>query len=191
MIFYLNLFEGNIIRVTFPFSPEALEKVKQFSIRNWNQDIKCWEISLRIAHEIPSVLGVEIPQKIKDEYNRIYTYKPIVFNPSLLRPEIIPYPFQRVGIEFLSSHKNALLSDEVGLGKTLQSISSALHLNCKKVLVVSHGGPMWIFLSLLKEIDTDRHFIKIYNLAYIKLQSDGMDFTIKKTKGIRVKHRNK
>ena len=136
MIFYLNLFEGNIIRVTFPFSPEALEKVKQFSIRNWNQDIKCWEISLRIAHEIPSVLGVEIPQKIKDEYNRIYTYKPIVFNPSLLRPEIIPYPFQRVGIEFLSSHKNALLSDEVGLGKTLQAISSALHLNCKKVLVV-------------------------------------------------------
>jgi len=136
MTFYLNLFEGNIIRVTFPFSPEALEKVKQFSIRNWNQDIKCWEIPLRVAHEIPSVLDVEIPQKIKDEYNRIYTYKPVLFNPSLLRPEIIPYPFQRVGIEFLASHKNALLSDEVGLGKTLQSISAALHLNCKKVLVI-------------------------------------------------------
>lgn len=135
-IFYLNLFEGNIIRITFQYSPEAVEKVKQFSLRNWNQDLKCWEIPLRIAYEIPEVLGQQIPQNIKEAYEHIYVKKHVSYNPTLLNPEIIPYPFQISGIEFLSTNKNSLLSDEVGLGKTLQAISTTLHLNCKKILVV-------------------------------------------------------
>jgi SNF2 family DNA or RNA helicase len=135
-MFYLNLFEGNIIRVTFPYSPEAVEKVKQFSSRNWNQDLSCWEIPLKAAPEIPSVLNMEIPKNIKEAYDNIYSLKPVLYNPTLLRPEIKPYSFQIQGIEFGATHKNILLSDEVGLGKTLQSITISLHLDCKKILVV-------------------------------------------------------
>ncbi len=134
--YVLKFLDSNIIRIFFQYSPETVNKVKSFSIRMWNPELKCWEIPLRICLEIPIVLGVQIPQDIKERYEYIYVPNPVKFNPSLLRPEIIPYPFQISGIEFLSSNKNSLLSDDVGLGKTLQAISAAIHLNCKKILVV-------------------------------------------------------
>jgi SNF2 family DNA or RNA helicase len=125
MTFHFNIIEGNTVRVTFPYSPEAVEKVKQFSSRSWNQDLKCWEIPLRIVNEIPRVLNVEIPQNIKSAYEHVFVPKPVIFNPSLLRPEIKLYPFQIEGIEFLATHKNALLADEVGCldGDTIISIN--------------------------------------------------------------------
>ncbi|HUD44086.1 MAG TPA: histidine phosphatase family protein [Patescibacteria group bacterium] len=53
----------------------------------------------------------------------------------------------------------------------------------KTVLVVAHGGPMWMFLVKLGFSDY-QHFLEINNLAHIKLESDGVDFFIKETKGI-------
>ncbi len=136
MTFTLSLVEGNIIRIFFSYTPESVEACKQFSVRNYNSELRCWEIPLNICSEIPSVLKIEIPTNIKEAYENLYVQKYITYNPSLLNPEIKPYPFQISGIEFLSTTKNALLSDEVGLGKTLQAISASLHLNCKKVLVI-------------------------------------------------------
>jgi SNF2 family DNA or RNA helicase len=134
--YFLTLTDDNLIRIRFQYNQEAVEKVKSFSVRNWNSENTCWEIPLNICYEIPQILGVQIPQDIKERYEYIYVPKPVKYNPNLLRPEIKPYNFQISGIEFLASNKNSLLSDEVGLGKTLQAIATALHLNCKKVLVV-------------------------------------------------------
>ncbi len=53
----------------------------------------------------------------------------------------------------------------------------------KTVLVVSHGGPIWMMLSMLKKIDTDG-FIRIENLGYLVLGFDGKNFEIKKMKRI-------
>lgn len=135
-MFKLELSKENTIRITFPYSPEAVETIKKFSIRNWNQEGKYWEIPLRIANEIPQILGIEIPLNIREQYEHIYVPKIVKFDPSILNSGIIPYPFQISGIEFLSSYKNALLSDEVGLGKTLQAIATALMLKCNKILVI-------------------------------------------------------
>jgi len=56
----------------------------------------------------------------------------------------------------------------------------------KKVLVVSHGGPMRLFLIHLG-FDSYENFTeaKIDNLAYIKILCDGVDFFIKETFGIK------
>lgn len=134
--YILDLIDNNVIRIFFSYSSKSVELVKSFSIRTWNPELKCWEIPLKICPEIPKILGIQIPQNIKDVYEYIYIPKPIKFNPNLLKQEVKPYPFQISGVEFLSSNKNSLLADDVGLGKTLQSIATALHLNCKKVLVV-------------------------------------------------------
>jgi len=135
-LYTFNLVENNIIRIFFPYCKESVETVRTFSERIWNPELVCWEIPLRICNEIPEILGVQIPQVIKEKYEHIYVLKPVKFNSSLLRPEIKLYPFQISGIEFLSSNKNSLLSDDVGLGKTPQAIATALHLNCKRVLIV-------------------------------------------------------
>jgi len=136
MNYTLTLTEDNIIRIRFPYSPEAVEKVKSFSERSWNPEKTCWEIPLNLYYEIPEKLGIGIPQDIKEKYEYIYVKKPIKYSPLFLKPEIVPYDFQIAGIEFLASNKNVLLADEVGLGKTLQAIIASLHLGCKKILVI-------------------------------------------------------
>lgn len=52
----------------------------------------------------------------------------------------------------------------------------------KKVLIVSHGGVMRVLLNHLS--DTTYLTGSIPNLAYIKLESDGVDFFIKEKYGI-------
>lgn len=134
--YYITLTDDNIIRIRFQYNQEAIEKVKSFSIRNWNPTDSCWEIPLRICYEIPEKLGIQIPSDVLERYQHIYIPESIKFNQNLLKSNTKLYPFQIPGIEFLASNKNVLLSDEVGLGKTLQAISAAIHLNCKRVLVI-------------------------------------------------------
>lgn len=57
----------------------------------------------------------------------------------------------------------------------------------KTVLVVSHGGPMRAILIHLGFATYDNlNEGKINNLSYIKLKSDGVDFFIEETDGIRI-----
>ncbi len=55
----------------------------------------------------------------------------------------------------------------------------------KNILVVSHGGVMKLLLIHFGSASYDNYeklFVK--NTSYIKLESDGVDFFIKETKGI-------
>jgi len=54
----------------------------------------------------------------------------------------------------------------------------------KTILVVTHAGTMWMFLVKLG-FYSYKGWISIGNLAYIKLESDGVDFFVKETKGIK------
>ncbi len=58
----------------------------------------------------------------------------------------------------------------------------------KTVLVVSHGGAMralLIHLGFGTSLEVD--FGSVHNLGYVKIESDGVDFVIKKTDGIEKK----
>lgn len=54
----------------------------------------------------------------------------------------------------------------------------------KKVLIATHGGIVRIFLIKLGLLIYSHDRVEIKNLAYIKLESDGIDFFVKETKGI-------
>lgn len=60
-----------------------------------------------------------------------------------------PFPFQRVGINWLLNKERALLGDQMGLGKSLQSIIAALELKAEKILIVC---PNSLKLNWAKEI---------------------------------------
>jgi probable phosphoglycerate mutase len=55
----------------------------------------------------------------------------------------------------------------------------------KNILVVTHGGVMRVFLILLGRL-THGSDVRIGNLSYLKLESDGLEFFIKETKGINI-----
>lgn len=61
------------------------------------------------------------------------------------------YPFQEIGAKFLSEHSHALLADEQGLGKTIQSIRAMNELQARKVLIVC---PASVKYNWAREIET-------------------------------------
>lgn len=46
------------------------------------------------------------------------------------------FPYQKIGVDFLSQRRFALLADEMGLGKTAQAILGAKAVNAKNILVI-------------------------------------------------------
>jgi broad specificity phosphatase PhoE len=56
----------------------------------------------------------------------------------------------------------------------------------KTVLIVTHGGVIWLFLLHLGIIKYEQREIKIKNTAYLKLLCDGVDFLVKEIEGIEV-----
>ncbi len=88
---------------------------------------------------------------------------------------------------FSYKHHPSIESDEELISRLLPFLREiAVSYAGKSVLVVSHGGPIRAMLIHLG-IGTYEDEIKIANLAYIKLESDGVDFFVKETKGISIK----
>jgi broad specificity phosphatase PhoE len=93
---------------------------------------------------------------------------------------------------FSYKHDPSVESDEEVMARFLTFLREIAITNPgKKILIVTHGGPMRILLSKLKAIKDNIYFLEISNLAYIKLESDGVDFFVKETKGIENKKRQK
>lgn len=84
-------------------------------------------------------------------------------------------------------HHPSIESDEELMARLLPFLrETAVSLPGKTVLIVSHGGPlrtMAVHLGLASYGDE----IGVENLSYIKLESDGVDFFVKETKGISIK----
>ena len=77
-------------------------------------------------------------------------------------------PFQVAGISFLAAHENALLADQMGLGKTIQAIGFVNWLSCvKSVLIVCPASlkinwynelKKWLIHKLSIGIATSKHW---------------------------------
>lgn len=54
----------------------------------------------------------------------------------LSKSKKIPYEFQKEGVKFLLDRKKSILADDMGMGKTNQSIIAALESGCSKILII-------------------------------------------------------
>lgn len=78
-----------------------------------------------------------------------------------LASDITPYSFQNQGIAFMANNKRVILADDMGTGKTLQSLSAVAVLDSYPLLVVC---PLVVKGNWLKEI---RRFYPTKSVAYI------------------------
>ncbi len=87
--------------------------------------------------------------------------------------------------QFIYKHHPKIESIKEVMDRFLNHLKQIANKNKNKtILVVTHGGPMWMFLAVLKKIDTNIKYIGIKNLAYMVLEFNGKNFEIKKTSGI-------
>ncbi|MEM3502787.1 MAG: DEAD/DEAH box helicase [Nitrososphaeria archaeon] len=61
------------------------------------------------------------------------------------------YPYQRVGIKFLTTHGNKILADEMGLGKSVQVIGALLSLKANSYLIVVPNSLKYTWFNEIKK----------------------------------------
>jgi len=47
------------------------------------------------------------------------------------------YPYQKAGVDYILKNKKVIIGDEMGLGKTPQAIATFVHLNSKRVVIIT------------------------------------------------------
>ncbi len=124
------------------------DRIRMIPGSNWDTERKQWHVPLswgscqvmRGIFQQDLSLGPELKQWATE--HKSYIVDPaIALRPSLEVPEMMAsepklYPFQRVGVKFLSTVQRGLLADDMGSGKTIQIIRALAHLGRHKVLVV-------------------------------------------------------
>jgi len=125
--------ESNMIRLSFPYDPNYVQRIKTLPkpFCSYDPETKTWMIPrpqwrnfMSLFKDVP----VQIPEEQADEFSFLEDpWKiPSISNIEGFRGEL--YPFQKKGVGFLVTRKSCLLADELGLGKTVQSIAASLEL---------------------------------------------------------------
>ena len=139
-----TLEEKDRVRLNFPYSYELVQKVKEVPGREYDLASKTWTIPAihyRKFRQVNPWIQVEAEsaadKKSLDELAN-FTYAPVALRPAdNFTGEL--YPFQAESVGFLLARKKALLSEEMGLGKTVSTIAAAQVLRnqgkIRKVLV--------------------------------------------------------
>jgi SWI/SNF-related matrix-associated actin-dependent regulator 1 of chromatin subfamily A len=113
------------------YDPNAIPLLRSMPGARWNPDKKRWTVSIK-----PSDLGrvIEVCEKLKisvpDSLRKASDEGTADSQEADQRSERLRsdgkglFPFQKIGVKWISLHDRALISDEQGLGKTLESLLS-------------------------------------------------------------------
>jgi SWI/SNF-related matrix-associated actin-dependent regulator of chromatin subfamily A-like protein 1 len=124
MVNNISLHDDQTIAVRFDYHPDLVTKIKELPSRKWVPAQKIWTVPFVFY---PEVLDFAKKNKFvieKNLYNRINgTKEPVPEELSNdLKAKYPVYDFQIEGIHFLQKNKKAFLADQMGLGKTVESI---------------------------------------------------------------------
>jgi SWI/SNF-related matrix-associated actin-dependent regulator of chromatin subfamily A-like protein 1 len=107
--------DGKIIT---PYEPQNLDLLRSIPGARWDKDNHWWSVSLEMANrrrllEVAEKIGLEVPPSLR--IVEVTEEAQNATNAGL-------YPFQVEGVNFLAHKDRALLGDEMGLGKSVQSL---------------------------------------------------------------------
>jgi SWI/SNF-related matrix-associated actin-dependent regulator of chromatin subfamily A-like protein 1 len=147
------------INISFAYDAKIVEEIKNtFSRRRWVPETKHWEITAvpQIEKELRNFFKFldtlqpkkfEIDPAVYSLMERIHSQEQIFEDLSgadkLTEKLVIPglakelYPFQEVAVKYAIEAKRVLICDDVGCGKTIESIATVQYLNAYPVLVIS------------------------------------------------------
>jgi SNF2 family DNA or RNA helicase len=141
---------GNTVYIDFFFNPIIIEVIKTIDGREFDGKSKKWSVPVSQLVEVVNLLKLFRPVldpdvqelydgevKLREDLTRIKLGQFTEEEKTDLSLLNIPcFEYQKQGILFLKTCKSALMGDEPGLGKTLQSLSVSVLVKAKKVLII-------------------------------------------------------
>lgn len=115
-------FIGESIILSFDYDKNLIDFIKRFPIRTYDPESKTWEIP---AEQFSKILDfykkpITLHLYLESDENKV-----VIEIPEDYKFPFNPYPHQIEGIKFGLNHDRFLLSDQQGLGKTVQSATIA------------------------------------------------------------------
>ena len=131
--------KGNDFHVIFKYNPLIIDRLKRaVPGRRYDSVNKCWVVPeksesalMRFARENNFVVG-QIPQ----EPERVYEIPPMPELDVEIVSKLTPFPYQKQGIAYILNHKRVIVGDQMGLGKTGQTILALAHAKAFPALIV-------------------------------------------------------
>lgn len=159
--------------IRFPYSAAAVAAVKTLphKDRSWNPDRKVWEIDFSQLHKLASLISNLLPKLSKEllegpryahvreelearEERKQQTFemsRAVAIDGEFPAPDGLSYlPYQKAGIQFCLSKDAVLIGDEMGLGKSIETIGLInSDGSIRKVLIVC---PASLRINWMREI---------------------------------------
>lgn len=141
-----------LIKVSFPFNHEDLNRVRGLVGREYHKEMKCWSAPICVETiEKLKEWKFEMDPKLLShlEKSKVDINEMKEIEIPGLKKEL--YPFQKTGVAFIEKRDgNVLIGDEMGLGKTMQAIAYLqLHPEKRPTVIVV---PASLKLNWAKEI---------------------------------------
>src|SRR3990167_2740245 len=134
---------GNLIEISFKYNPALVSFINTLEGRTYNPATRARYIPLTGSDKSIGRLaacGLEVKPELREavlkdtkkvaEMERLQEASDVEFETSLPL-----FPYQKVGAAFLKRIGSGLLGDEVGLGKTIQTLAVCESTGAGKVLV--------------------------------------------------------
>lgn len=154
--------EDNKIVVRFPYDSELVSAVKRIPGRKFDGKKKLWRIPFNVTSakkviEFADKFDFEVPEELQEEIDssnemvELSESKDADIEVSEFGSDDLQLrPFQRAGVKYASEKKRTFIADEVGLGKTVQSLASVHKLNSYPLLIVC---PSSLKLNWKREVE--------------------------------------
>ncbi len=159
---------------TFKYSQLYVDKCREikdkFGYQNFCFDgkLKGWLMKWRCFEELSKVFPyVSIPEEIIIEYNNLLNRNQKIESQIIkskqfeLETDLPLFPYQKVGVNFMVQNKKCMNNDDMGLGKSLQSITVIHHFDFNNVLIICPNSlkSNWQ-REIIKWIDRDSWIIE-------------------------------
>ena len=123
------------------YEPANLPLIKSLPGARWDAANKWWNVSMDMSDrarilEIADRIGLEVAPNLRTITQTVQ---------AKAAADLGLYPFQVEGVNFLSHKKKALLGDEMGLGKSVQSLMGIAHGG--KAMVICRAGLKYNWLD--------------------------------------------
>ena len=144
----------------FPYREDVIKEIKEIPGRKYNPTTKQWsaKISIDTFKDIRGFImrnNFEFESKIAElirKYDKEYKQRELLFEQNIKNSELteplslsnndftglkLPLKqFQLAGVEYIINNKKLIVGDEMGLGKSVESLASVLYMNSYPCLII-------------------------------------------------------